>query len=381
MCRPHSMITGSRSTERLLGLPRVSSQSRLISDEAGGARDENDHNGEDGERRLYDGVWHYMRRNCRCELVRVPVQASGIALNIVSIAHTLEMLSDDGDIYIPWEWLRNLVPAVSHFMQAEAAVLISLCTVRGIAYFGREHASLNVLASHCTLFVAVQLLASNLTEHLGWSAVVAVYTAYALGCVLSLRFLWLCRKSRSLPEPFWFTATVSTASFAMVGPSIGAPQTLMLGSLAVGSLLAALLWPACLWRVLRNPARVAPNPTVFVLMGPIPFVTMAMFSCRTRAHAPLLGPVGRDAFFILNVANVLICLLWAAAQRRRALAPTLRPALHPSWASLTFPLVANCYVSLFYANEYRLVADGTWMAFVSSVWSHLLTPMTLILVP
>ena len=87
------------------------------------------------------------------------------------------------------------------------------------------------------------------------------------------------------------------------------------------------------------------DPSVFVLMAPVPFVTvavaafeqtpsfalnwirraaaihaarrllshtcrprdqMAMFSARPTPHQPLLGPIGMNLFFLLNCANIVI---------------------------------------------------------------------------
>ena len=57
--------------------------------------------------------------------------------------------------------------------------------------------------------------------------------------------------------------------------------------------------------MLRYPRRVAPDPSVFVLMAPIPFVTNAMFACRAAPTQPLLGYVGKNIFFLLNTVSAV----------------------------------------------------------------------------
>jgi hypothetical protein len=105
---------------------------------------------------------------------------------------------------------------------------------------------------------------------------------------------------------------------------------------------------------------------------------MAMFSCRTEEHRPLLGARGMDIFFVLNCVNVLVCLV-CSTQRRVKLRASLRP-MNPAWASLTFPLVSSCYVALYYANEYQL-SGNTWTVWASKGWSLVIVPLTLLLVP
>lgn len=300
--------------------------------------------------------------------------ASGIALNVIALSATLSMLgefesSSNGDWTAP---LRRV-------LLTEGGILCLASLARALPLLYREACSLQVVSCHSTLLVAIQMLFAQLTEHLGALAVTAVYATAVLNCALCVHFVVLCVRQRALPEPFWFPATVSPVVVAVIGQSIQAPHSLMLASLLAGCFATAALWPLCVWRVLRNADRVAPDPTCFVLMAPIPIVTMAMFSCRPEQHTPLLGTSGMDAFFVLNCINVLVCFV-CAFQRRQALARLLRP-LQPTWASLTFPLVSNCYVALYYAHEYRLVVGETWAVWASSVWSTMLVPVAIILVP
>lgn len=163
-------------------------------------------------------------------------------------------------------------------------------------------------------------------------------------------------------------------------PACAAPFWLSRASLVSCCVLGALLWPPCVLRVLRYPDQVAPDPSVFVLMAPVPFVTMAMFACRPSPHEPLLGTGGKNFFFILNTANVLVAFL-CAFQRRVALRRAACP-FSPSWASLTFPLVSSCTVAVFYADEYReLHQSASWAVVVSASWTRVLVPLTLVVVP
>ena len=43
-------------------------------------------------------------------------------------------------------------------------------------------------------------------------------------------------------------------------------------------LLSATAWPVCVWRVFSKPEQVAADPSVFVMMAPVPFVTMALIA-------------------------------------------------------------------------------------------------------
>ena len=182
------------------------------------------------------------------------------------------------------------------------------------------------------------------------AASVLVHTAAALNWILTAHFLRLCVRRRSAPEPFWFPATVSLAGLALAGPKVGSPWALVWTSLVLGCAVALLLWPPCVWRVMTQP-QVAPNPSIFVVLAPVPFVTMALFGARHSPHVPLLGTVGMDLFFVLNVLNVLIGIT-AAFQRRAALKDALWP-VQPAWASLTFPMVSSCTVLVHFANEYQ----------------------------
>ena len=319
------------------------------------------------------------RHTCVCRLSRLPVQSSGIALNIVAIAGLLDllMIADPSRV-----WLKPF----SAILYIESALLIALYILRALcsSSFVAELSSRTVISSHCVMCVAIDILCSQNVARLGAIAVLAVHCSCALNLLLSGRFLYLCARRRALVEPVWFPATISVSAISLVGPAVGSPAWARVLALIAGCVATACLWPPCVYRALRYPRHVACNPSIFILMAPVPFLTMAMFRSRAEEHTPLLGPVGMDIFFILNCANVILCII-CVFQRRRALYATLCP-MDPRWAALTFPLVSTASVSLYYANDYSRHAllssrNAAWTAHASSIWASVLVPLALVLVP
>ena len=103
------------------------------------------------------------RRWCRgsCRPHHLPVQAGGIALNIIAIAGLLQSLEER---HASWRWL--LRPA-SSFLVMESCTLQLVCLCRMLllcervggrwrSTFVRELCSRRVTAAHCALLVGVQ---------------------------------------------------------------------------------------------------------------------------------------------------------------------------------------------------------------------------------
>ena len=332
---------------------------------------------------------------CECFLAAIspgnlPVQASGIALNIVAIASLLGLLN--GRPGWAWAWVGPfLVPFEWVFFTA-SLVLQVLLTLRAMTVLrqGRltdlllrqELHSRRQTAGWAALIIAGHLTWARLHPYLGAPAFAMVHVFAMLQYLTCARFLLLCWRKRSPPEPYWFPATVSLAAIGIVGPGIGSPRALTVAATACGCVVAATAWPVCVWRVFSRPEQIAADPSVFVMMAPVPFVTMALIAQRTADHEPLLGRVGMDCLFLLNTLNLLVTLA-CAVQRRRQLARTLRP-FSPAWASLTFPLASNCIVAVRYAIDYdaRSSAErAEWLASAAAHWSAVLVPITLVLVP
>ena len=330
---------------------------------------------------------------CRCFLAAIspgnlPVQASGIALNIVAIASLLGLLADRPG----WAWVSPFLEPLEWVLFTESLVLQALLTLRAMTVLrqGRmtdlllrqELHSRRQTAGWAALIIAGHLTWARLHPYLGAPAFAMVHAFAVLQYLTCARFLLLCWRKRSPPEPYWFPATVSLAAVGIVGPGIGSPRALTVVATACGCVVAATAWPVCVWRVFSKPEQVAADPSVFVMMAPVPFVTMALIAQRTADHEPLLGPVGMDCLFLLNTFNLLVTVA-CAVQRRRQLAKTLWP-FSPAWASLTFPLASNCTVAVRYAIDYdaRSSAErAEWVAWTAAHWSAALVPITLVLVP
>jgi hypothetical protein len=331
-----------------------------------------------------EGTFAYARRRCVCSLSRLPVQASAIALNVAAISGMLDLL-----VKAKGSRQRFLLP-LSNMLCVEATLLVGLYLLRALCSrdLMRELSSRTVVSSHSVCLTTVQVLLSSpgSARQMGGALAsgLAAMVANASGAInlcLTGRFLYLCWLRKGLVEPSWFPATVSVAAISHVGPAVGTPPWVRLGALIAGCIATAVLWPPCVYRALRYPRHVACNPSIFVLMAPIPFLTMAMFRSRAEEHTPLLGPVGMDAFFLLNCVNVVLCLC-CALQRWRVLCGMLRP-MDPRWSALTFPLVSTGSVALYYANEYAFLpsSESQWTARASEAWSYVLVPLTLVLVP
>jgi tellurite resistance protein TehA-like permease len=323
------------------------------------------------------------RPRCRWPSLRLrnlPVQASGIALNVVAAARLLTLLGEANPAWQPT--LRS----ISHALLVESGILLVLSIVRAISWRSQLR-SRRVCSAHGALLIAIQLFGAELHSICGvraelpWRSV--VYAAAACSLLLCAHFLRLCWRRRSRPEPFWFPPTVGTAAVAIVGPQLGTPRAVCLASALVGCAFVLALWPPCAWRVLRYPRRVAPDPSVFVLMAPLPFVTLALLAARLSPRQALLGDAGRAVCFLLNCASVLVAL-FAAWQRRRRLRAALWPFV-PSWASLTFPLVSSCTVAEAYAIDLRLAVGSGHASAPTAVsaadFSRALVALTLVVVP
>jgi len=151
--------------------------------------------------------------------------------------------------------------------------------------------------------------------------------------------------------------------------------------------VAIALWPLCVYRVLRS-AAIADGPAVFVMMAPVPFVTLGVFALMRKAGVIHVGDAPDwlrlvvNCLVILNITNLLSTAL-AAVVRRRSLRASLWP-LSPAWASLTFPLVSNCTVSVLLANYYNpfnCTRHCVSWAMATTYWTRGLIPITLLAVP
>ena len=218
----------------------------------------------------------YMHQRLISQLSRLPVQSSGIALNVVAMSGLVDLM-----VRVDHKREPFLVP-IRNVLCMEGTVLLGLYVARTLCSrdFVGGLSSRTVVSSHSIFFTCLQLLFSHpgTAERFG-GLTMARYIAHTSGVVnllLNVRFLHLCARRRALAEPSWFPTTVSPAAICHVGATVGTPQWVRFVGLTSGCIATAILWPICVYRALRSPRRVACNPSIFILIAPIPFVTMAM---------------------------------------------------------------------------------------------------------
>ena len=107
---------------------------------------------------------------------------------------------------------------------ARGAILIkSRSRLLRLPAFWPELSSRRQTAGYGALLVAIQLTGGQFAAVARFHAAArtVVHVAAALNALLTLHFLRLCWRRGSAPEPFWFPATVSVATLAVVGPKVG----------------------------------------------------------------------------------------------------------------------------------------------------------------
>lgn len=317
-------------------------------------------------------------------LEAVPPAAGGIALNMAAMAGLMESLHDA----FP-EWPEAVLLHAQRASLLISTGLIGVLVVRSLSW-GRDEQSgacvsllwrelqcLRTASSHGAALVAMQMAGGSWYSIVGKPAAAVVCFAYALNCLLVLHFVFLACRRRAAPQPFWYPATVSIGTMALVGPTFDAPKILTLASLLLGWAIVVLLYPFTAWSALRSPGTVAPDPSIFVLMAPIPFMSMATVHAARDEISALAWPPG-DILLALNAVSVLVCAVCAVA-RWSSLKSLVCPFI-PGWASLTFPLVSNCTLALYFSSAgRRLLSD--WLASACSRWATVIVPVTLVLVP
>ena len=151
----------------------------------------------------------------------MPPQIGGIALNMVALASLMELLAD---IDVARRWLLQPLRSV---VLVIATVLTAMCAVRFLAFdfddngncvslLWRELHSLRTTAAHGAALVAMQTTGAKWFPIVGAPAMVLVYVAGSLNLLLFLHFGALALRRGAEPEPFWYPATVSIGTLALV---------------------------------------------------------------------------------------------------------------------------------------------------------------------
>lgn len=222
----------------------------------------------------------------------IPAPLSAIALNIIGSANLLLQIAQARP------HLKH-IPQLLHYPLVLLSILLQLLfLLRVVVYWRgergsiiwfaqRELASTRVTSSYGAFFMAAQMAAAHL-EHMHHHVATLVHVASWMQYIVCGYFLACCISRRKLPEPFWFPATASIATPALVGSEVGTHTilqvcwawglSLWLASLAIGmtafpcshQVIALVLgitvtticWPICVWRIFTHkPERTRKSPT------------------------------------------------------------------------------------------------------------------------
>lgn len=238
------------------------------------------------------------------------------------------------------------------------------------------------ISAYAAAVVSLALNSSTLARVLGnseffpvlfTSAAAGVWLAAILQLASMLHFLHRCWRTSALPEPFWFPPTVSFAMTGWSGTSVHMDRTLVEVTLWGGILLCFSLLPIAIFRVLRYPTTVAPNPSVGILQAPASFMLVTWFAVDGSEW--LEGETSRAVIacllFFSSQGTFLITLV-AVWQRRQHL-----QVFSPRFAGFTFPTASSVTGAMLY---WQSLGDPRSAELVASVWSAVMAFLTFPLV-
>tara|TARA_B110001452_G_scaffold27438_1_gene21513 strand:- start:324 stop:1379 length:1056 start_codon:yes stop_codon:yes gene_type:complete len=272
---------------------------------------------------------------------RLPPQGAGIALALVGYAGLLGLVAGAMPMLAPFLLpLRVGTLCISALIQ-KVLVLRLFVNCNFV-----ELESLHLSSAHGALLVAIQLTLAQAPGLAPASIATAVATcataAILFAAVLQLgvyaHFVHHIVVYRAKVEPFWTPVMLCFATLPLDRTG-QLPYWLRLSGLLFGWGTTALMWPLCVRRMLRMPSKAA-DPSIFMLMAPVAFCTIGVF---TNGDADALPPPALVALALLNVFSVGVTCA-ACWQRRAALRASLSP-LVPGWVALTFPLASNANVA------------------------------------
>ena len=281
-------------------------------------------------------------------LRRLPPQAAGLALNLVGLSGLFGMMPT---YLLPGYGLP--FPITSLGLLIASALL--QCAMLGRLFMSEgwlELESLHMSAANGALLVAIQLTVANATEYLSPAyplfqtvAMAIEWSVCAFQLAIFVHFVHHIFHFGVRVEPFWTPVMLFGVTWSVMNPALGVPPWLQLGGILYGVVITAITWPPCMIRMLCQPD-VCADPSVFMLMAPVAFLTLAIFnSANTVAGSFFDNKLAMTTLWGLNVAS-LLATFSAAFQRRHALLHKLFPEPVAGWVAVTFPMATNANVAM-----------------------------------
>ncbi|KAK3258677.1 hypothetical protein CYMTET_32289 [Cymbomonas tetramitiformis] len=310
-------------------------------------------------------------------LRRTPPSIGGISLGCVGVAGALVHISRFFQLRFLY-WL-----AAPFFCGSSCLLLVVALRIALVLDTAREELRLpEAVSAYAAAVVSLALNSSALARVLGNSeffpvlftlAAAGVWLAAVLQFAYMVYFFYRCWRTSTLPEPFWFPPTVSFAMTGWSGTSVHMDRTLVEITFWGGMLLCFSLLPIAMFRVLRYPTKVAPNPSVGILQAPASFMLVAWFAVGGSEW--LEGETSRAVvacvLFFSSQGTFLITLV-AVWQRRQHLR-----VFSPRFAGFTFPTASSVTGALLY---WQSLGDPRSAELLASVWSAVMAFLTFPLV-
>jgi tellurite resistance protein TehA-like permease len=285
-------------------------------------------------------------------LEALPLSICGIALGSVGLGSALRNVGRLFSI--------NYLDAASipFFLLSACFVVIVLIRIASSSWTTltkQEFKSPLALAAYGALSLTMGFLSEALVKTLSqeqgdvawWIGAVGIYVAGVFQFVNMLAFFRACFDTKSPPEPLWFPPTVGMAMTGWTGTTVNMPRVLVELSFWGGVAVTVVLLPIVIWRTLRFPSTVAPNPTVGILQAPASFVAIAWFAIGGSEwwwHNDVLVII----LFATSTAAFLLTVV-AIIQRYSQLRTQ---GITHAWASFTFPSVSTTTAALLMSERY-----------------------------
>ena len=227
---------------------------------------------------------------------RLPPQGAGIALALVGYAGLLGLVAGAMPMLAPFLLpLRVGTLCISALIQ-KVLVLRLFVNCNFV-----ELESLHLSSAHGALLVAIQLTLAqapglapaSVATAVATCATVAILFAAVLQLGVYAHFVHHIVVYRAKVEPFWTPVMLCFATLPLDRTG-QLPYWLRLSGLLFGWGTTALMWPLCVRRMLRMPSKAA-DPSIFMLMAPVAFCTIGVF---TNGDA--------DALYVLLSGTMLL---------------------------------------------------------------------------
>jgi hypothetical protein len=197
----------------------------------------------------------------------------------------------------------------------------------------RELSSPAMISSYQASLVGVGLLGRSLANSEGLDGNISqnfafflIYFFFIVNLLLMLRFFYCVftiksgrykrTEARRGPEPYWFPGVISEAAWGWTGVAVGMPQVIIDISFWLGIFFVATIFPIAVYRCIRNPNKVAPNPSIAVLQAPAPFLALHFFA--TGGNAMLTESQNTVMIHVLCILTIFgqLATVFCILQRR-----------------------------------------------------------------